>query len=117
MTSGASPIDQIHETAAEVLGSWHPDNPAEFDAGMAAFERLFEEVGASITQLADRLGSDFPVEPGTRDAVAELGASAAGLSDAAQEIYTTHRTEHEKEMEREENPRVGEEMWDIRGGR
>lgn len=111
-----SPLAQIYETAQEVFAAWHPDSPEEFDAGIADLREIYEEMGTAITGLAGRLGSDFPVEPGTREAVAELGASTTGLADAAHEVYTAHRTDHEKEMQRAEEPRPGEEMWDVRGG-
>jgi hypothetical protein len=111
-----SPLAQIHETATEVFASWHPDSPDEFDEGMKDLQAIYEEMGSALSGLSERLGSDFPIEPGTRESVAELGASTTGLADAAAEVYTTHRGEHETEMKRAEEPRPGEEMWDVRGG-
>lgn len=110
----ASPIAGIAEQANESLGSWQPETPEEFDTGIADLKQLYEELGTALTGLSERLGSDFPVEPRTVEAVAELGATTNGLADAAQEVYQMHRADHEREMQRAEEPRPGEEMWNIK---
>jgi hypothetical protein len=49
--------------------------------------------------------------------LAEIAATVAGMGDFAAEAHAIHRMAHAAEMERIENPRPHEELWDVAANR
>jgi hypothetical protein len=106
-------IDAATEAVSESIGSWAPENALDLDAFLAGLPRLFEAVAASIARVAERLGSEFPVHPAVPEHLHEIAATVAGMGEFAGEAHAIHRTVHEAEMERIENPRPNERLWDV----
>jgi hypothetical protein len=68
-----------------------------------------------MNRLADRLGSEFPVHHAVIEHLHEMAATTAGLAEFAQEAHSIHRVAHAKELERIEEPRPNEQIWDVAG--
>ena len=111
----SSPIAAVTDAVNTHIGGFQPENGEDLDRFLGDLGQFFDDLGSNFIHLADRLGSDFPVNPAVIEAIRELGANAAAQSGVATETYVSHRKEHETEMKRYEEPRPGEEMWDVRG--
>jgi hypothetical protein len=74
---------------------------------------LFNETGAALSAQADRLESDHPYAGPTTEALRELAAVVAGLADHATEMHQTFETDFENELRRIDEPRPGEEEFDV----
>jgi hypothetical protein len=106
-------IDAAADMVEQQIGSWEPDNAVDLDLFLASLPRLFEAVSGSIGHVASRLGSDFPVDPAVTERLREIASTVAGMSDFAGEAHSIHRAAHARELERIEEPRPGEEFWDV----
>ena len=106
-------IDAAAEAVTETIGTWAPENALDLDVFLAGLPRLFEAVAASIAGVAERLGSEFPVHPSVPEHLHEIAATVAGMGEFAGEAHAIHRTAHAAEMERIENPRPNERLWDV----
>lgn len=93
------------------IGSFHPESPTEFDQFfMDLPEGLFEQLAGCLQGVAE---APLPVEPAFREKLREAAAAVGGLAEPFRETYQVHRQEHEREMKRAEEPRQGEEMWNV----
>jgi hypothetical protein len=109
----SSHIDAATEAVSENIGAWVPANALDLDMFLAGLPRLFETVASSVATVAERLGSEFPVHPSVPEHLQEIAATVAGMGEFAGEAHAIHRTAHAAEMERIENPRPNEELWDV----
>jgi hypothetical protein len=110
-------IDAATEAVSEYIGAWAPENALELDSFLAGLPRLFEALAAAMAGVAERLGSEFPVQPSVPEHLLEIASTVAGMGDLAAEAHAIHRVAHAAEMERIENPRPNEELWDVAGNR
>ena len=106
-------IDAAIDAVSENIGSWVPENALDLDVFLAGLPRLFEAVAASVSGVADRLGSEFPVDAAVPDHLHEIAATVAGMGEFAGEAHQIHRVAHAAEMDRIENPRPNERLWDV----
>jgi hypothetical protein len=106
-------IEAAAEAIEEHIGGWQPENAVDLDAFLSALPRLFESVAGSVRTVAERLGDEFPVHPSVVDHLREISATVAGMTDFSAEAHSTHRQAHAHELERIEEPRPGESMWDV----
>jgi hypothetical protein len=109
-------VHHVHAAADMVeqqIGSWEPDSAVDLDLFLSSLPRLFEAVSTSIGHVASRLGSDFPVDPAVTERLREISSTVAGMADFAAEAHSIHRSAHATELERIEDPRPGEAMWDV----
>ena len=106
-------IDAVAEAVEQHIGSWEPENAFDLDTFLAGLPALFESVSGAIGHVASRLGDEFPVDPAVTERLREIAATVSGMSDFAGEAHAIHRVAHAKELERIEDPRPGERMWDV----
>jgi len=106
-------IDAATEAVSEHIGTWEPENALDLDAFLAGLPRLFEAVASAVASVAERLGSEFPVHPSVPDHLREIAATVAGMGEFAGEAHAIHRIAHATEMERIEDPRPNERLWDV----
>jgi hypothetical protein len=109
----SSHIDAAADAVIENIGAWVPENALDLDAFLAGLPRLFEAVASSVAGVAERLGSEFPVDPSVSEHLQEIAATVAGMGEFAGEAHAIHRVAHAAEMERIENPRPNERLWDV----
>ena len=74
---------------------------------------LFEAGQPSVAGVAERLGEEFPVDPSVPEHLQEIAATVAGMGEFASEAHALHRAAHAAELERIENPRPNESLWDV----
>jgi hypothetical protein len=106
-------IEAAAEAVEQHIGSWEPENALDLDLFLSSLPRLFESVSGSIGHVASRLGDEFPVDAAVTERLREIAATVRGMSDFAGEAHAIHRIVHAKELERIEEPRPGEQMWDV----
>jgi hypothetical protein len=106
-------IDAAAEAIDQHVGSWEPENAVDLDQFLGSLPRLFESLSGSIQHVAERLGSEFPVEPVVAQRLHEIAVSISGMADFSGEAHAVHRVAHAREMERIENPRPNERLWDV----
>lgn len=109
----SSSIDAATEAIDQHIGSWEPQTAVELDEFLSGLPRLVESMSTSLAQVADKLGEQFPVEASVTQMIREIAAHIGGMTDMAGEAHTVHRGAHEKELERIENPRNNEQLWDV----
>lgn len=110
-------IDAATEAISEYIGMWAPENALDLDGFLAGLPALFEMLAAAMAGVAERLGTEFPVHPSVPEHLEEIAATVAGMGEFAAEAHAIHRLAHAAEMERIENPRPNEELWDVAGNR
>lgn len=106
-------IDAAAEAVESHIGSWQPENAVDLDMFLSGLPRLFEAVSTSIGHVAGTLGADFPVDPSVPERLNEIAATVAGMADFSGEAHAVHRAAHAREMERIEEPRPNEQIWDV----
>lgn len=106
-------VDAAVEGISQHIGNWEPQTPVDLDEFLSSIPQLFESLSTSLAGVADKLGEQFPVEPSVTESLREMAAHVSGLTDTAGEAHTVHRSAHEQEMHRIENPRVNEQFWDV----
>jgi hypothetical protein len=113
LAGGSSHIDAATQGVIENVGAWVPENAIDLDLFLAQLPQLFEALASSIAGVAERLASEFPVDPAVPEHLQEIAATVAGMGEFAGEAHGIHRTAHAAEMERIENPKPGGSLWDI----
>lgn len=68
-------------------------------------------MGEAFTTLADRMSSEMPLAAPVVDAVRDLGAGLLSLVSLAQDAHATMLAAHEADIQRIENPRPNEGLW------
>lgn len=106
-------IDAATEAVSEYIGAWAPESAVDLDSFLAGLPRLFDTLAAAVSGVAERLTSEFPVHPSVPEHLEEIAATVAGMSEFAAEAHAIHLVAHSAEMERIENPRPHEELWDV----
>lgn len=109
----SSAITAASEAVQQSIGGWAPENAVELDQFLIALPDLLESVSSSIHRVASRLGDEFPVERAVIEHLQDVAATVAGMCDYVGEAHGIHRRVHEKEIERIEQPRPNEAMWDV----
>jgi len=109
----SSQIDAATEAVSEHIGAFAPENATDLDAFLLGLPRLFEAVASSVAGVAERLGSEFPVDPSVCEHLQEIAATVAGMGEFAGEAHAIHRVAHAAELERIEDPRPNERIWDV----
>jgi hypothetical protein len=109
----SSPVEAAAEAVHQHIGGFTPESAGELDRFLHDLPRLFERTAEALAQLADRFGSDLPVHPSVHEHLRELAAVSAGSAEFAEEAWSLHRTVHDRELERIENPRPNEDLWDV----
>jgi hypothetical protein len=115
MTNHPAPscIDDATDAFGQ-LAAYEPESPGEFDGLVGGLQAMCEELHTALQAWASK-ADDMPVEPGTKHALDELAAWAQAGAGFAEETYQQHRTDHEREMAREEGEYPNPQMWNVEG--
>lgn len=110
--AGANAVEPVVE-AAQQMGGWQPESAEDI---IGFFDSLPQVTGA-ISQmwytLADRAGSEMPLDPAVAEHLREMGSATAALDQHAQAAGQILRQTHETEVKRIEEPRPAEQTWDV----
>ncbi|MFF4821225.1 hypothetical protein ACFY2K_42355 [Kitasatospora sp. NPDC001309] len=104
------------EVASEMYGSAMNYDPDGMMHVLAAFEAMpegLESVANTFRVLAERSDEEFPLDKVVGEALNEVYTLLMTAVSAAEEVGKAFRGAHEEDISRHENPRNGEEKWDI----
>ncbi|MEU4583690.1 hypothetical protein AB0F92_16620 [Kitasatospora aureofaciens] len=104
------------EVASEMYGSAMNYNPDGMMHVLAAFEAMpqgLESIANTFRVLAERSDEEFPLDKVVGEALNEVYTLLMTAVSAAEEVGKAFRSAHEEDISRHENPRNGEEKWDI----
>ena len=108
-------MEPLTEAITEHLGGWMPESHTEaeefFQNGLPS---VFEALGEALARLSQTLPGEKPLDNSLTETLGEMGSTIGGFADVAREMHPLYRSAHETEINRLENPRPGEEMWDVR---
>jgi hypothetical protein len=110
---GTGPISAAAEEVISAMARFDPGNLAQLEGIFPDLCTLFGGLARGIGGLAAKYGDDLPVKPVVAEAISEIAASLGGLSAAAEEAHGLFRSAHQDEIERIENPRPNEKVWDT----
>lgn len=113
VSSGNASLDAVAEAFQEHIGNFAPDNVAELETFLKGFGELFSNMAASVTQLGERLTEDHAVDAAVPEAMDQVVSGLNQLHDYCETTHETFTTRHEQELERINNPRSGEQFWDV----
>ncbi|MFD8706116.1 hypothetical protein ACFV1W_26520 [Kitasatospora sp. NPDC059648] len=104
------------EVASEMYGSAMNYNPEGMMHVLAAFEAMpegLESIANTFRVLAERSDEEFPLDKVVGEALNEVYTLLMTAVSASEEVGKAFRGAHEEDISRHENPRNGEEKWDI----
>jgi hypothetical protein len=102
-------IDSIHQH----LDGFEPDSALAILGFLSGFESLYTELGGALLRLGDRLGSDYPIDRSVVEHLHDMGAHTLTLGAWGAQTHHLARAAHETEIQRIEQPRPREGMWDV----
>jgi hypothetical protein len=110
-----SPLTNATEEVRNGFSGFKPESAADMIDFFKEFPDFWEALADSLSGLAGRMQDEMPLHPGLAEQIREMTGAVAGLRDTAAELNGQFRNVHEKEIRRIEEPRPGEEAWDVRG--
>lgn len=109
----ASPLAPVTEDVKTGFDKFQPETAQDMIQFFGEFPEFFEALASSLGGLAGRMESEMPLDPGLAETMREFAGTIAGLRDQASEMNRQFRQVHAKEIERIEEPRPGEQAWDV----
>jgi hypothetical protein len=109
----ASPLANATEATEKDFAGFQPESAADMIDFFADMPKFWEALAGSLGTLGSRMADEMPLHPGLAEQVNEMAGAAAGLRDQAEEMHKQFRAVHEKEIRRIEQPRPGEQAWDV----
>ena len=107
---------RFSEAAAEMesaAAAYHPDGAMHVLATIEGFPEALTSIAGTFRILAEHCDTAFPVHQRVGEALNDVHALLSRVVPAAEEVGKVFRTEHAADIARHEEPRTGEEMWDI----
>lgn len=83
---------------------------------LSAFDGLPDTMGflaQTFAVVAQRCADEMPLDPAVAEAIEDIYKQLLALSDAAEDVSKVFRDRHQVEIARFEDPRPGEQAWDI----
>lgn len=114
MAGMISPIQQAAEAVTAGFANFNPENATDLMGMFEGLSPFFEELASLLDVLARKSEDELPVHPTVNEGLREIVATLTGLRDHAEELNGIFREAHKTEIERIENPRPQEELWDVR---
>lgn len=101
------------DTAVDRLSSWSADNPDEMRNTLKVFPEELGDLASGIRAMARSLEEEHPFGQSVPEAyhqVANMIDAAAGLAGEAPAAF---EKENEKDLDRHDAPRPGEQKWNV----
>ncbi|WP_345698382.1 hypothetical protein [Kitasatospora terrestris] len=104
------------DTASEMYSAamnYDPDGMMQVLAAIESMPEGLESIANTFRVLAERSDSEFPLDKNVGEALNEVYTLLMQAMSAAEEVGKAFRSSHESDIARHEDPRTGEEKWDI----
>jgi len=104
------------EVASEMYGAamnYDPDGMMQVLAAIESMPEGLESIANTFRVLAERSDDEFPLDKTVGESLNEVYTLLMQAVSAAEEVGKAFRTSHEGDIARHEDPRNGEEKWDI----
>jgi hypothetical protein len=108
-----SPIQEAAEAVTAGFAGFEPQNATDLRTMFSDFPDFYGELARGVGILADKFDGELPVHPSVAEGIREMVATLAGLRDHADELNGMFKQAHEKELQRLDEPRPQEELWDV----
>lgn len=106
-------FDEAASEMEQAARSYDPDGMMHVLATIEGMPEALESIGNTFAILAEKSDSEFPLEQQVGEALNEVYRHLKMAADAAEDVGKVFRSVHEKDIERHEEPRTGEEKWDT----
>jgi hypothetical protein len=106
-------LEELSNDMIAAATGYAPDGMLEWGRDMAHLETILGNVAQMIRTL-EQGAQGHPVNPAVIATIGAVAALQQSCSSAAGDIHSTFRALHAAELERLENPRPNEHMWDAR---
>lgn len=103
----------VADAIDEHIGGWEPQNATDIFQFLAGLEPMCSHLGMALGNAADRLGSDYPLDQAVVGHLQEMAALAVNLGAWGESAHSLARAAHENDLQRLENPRPNEQVFDI----
>lgn len=108
--------NQLQDTAEAIhqgIGGFEPENATDIGLFLQELPAVYEALTSGLNRIAERFGDEYPLHPAVVEHIRELASSAAGQHEYAGEAHHIFTTTHTDDLERLENPRPNERLWDV----
>jgi hypothetical protein len=89
----SSRIDAVTEAVRDHIASFDPQTRAELDGFFKGLPDMFSELGQALAHAGENLTNEH-VHHDVVDALRELGGVVAGISQHAEDVYSSHAARH-----------------------
>lgn len=114
----ATPLTNAGEAVQQDLGNYHPEHIIELRPFFSTeLPEFFGTLAGSIGAMADRFREELPLHQQIPEHIQEMAGVLAGLRDKAQELSALFENLHKDDLNRLDEPRPGEQMWDVGANR
>ncbi|MEV7179210.1 hypothetical protein [Kitasatospora sp. NPDC093679] len=114
-----SPTDagfNFSEVASEMYGAvmnYDPDGMMHVLAAIESMPDGLTSIANTFRVLAERSDDEYPLDKTVGEALNEVFQLLINAATAAEEVGKVFRNSHQQDIARHDDPRTGEEKWDI----
>ncbi|PBC78932.1 hypothetical protein BX265_3724 [Streptomyces sp. TLI_235] len=116
MTNPTDAGFNFSEVASEMYGAamnYDPDGMMHVLAAIESLPEGLESIANTFRVLAERSDDEFPLDKVVGESLNEVYQLLTQAVSAAEEVGKAFRNAHESDIARHDDPRTGEEKWDI----
>lgn len=109
----STPISNATEELQQSMKAWQPQNVADYRSLFRDLPDLIETIKDGFSGIEGTLSDGTPIAQPVVEHIAEMIPVLSGLQEHAEELGKMFEALHAKELERIDNPRAGEEHFDV----
>lgn len=94
-------------------GAYAPEGMLTFESDLRQLPDALRAIGDSLRIWGQKVEGEFPVDPRVIELVKAAVSIQYKVAAAVEEAPAVFRRIHESDIQRLENPRVGEDKWDV----
>lgn len=106
-------ITAVMDSIDTHIGGAEFENATEIFGFLAGLEGVCSHLGMALGNVADRLGSDYPIDRAVVEHIQEMAAFAVNLGGWGEQAHQLARAAHHGELQRIEQPRPNEAVFDV----
>lgn len=106
-------LQDTAEAIEQGIGGFEPENANDLGDFLKALPDVHEAQASAYNRQAEQLADGQPVHPAVIEHLRELASQSDGLREYAAETHHIWATAHEAELQRLEEPRPNESLWDV----